>query len=372
MKRLILLLLLTVPAVFAQTYSYDLQLQLSKQMPWPVEPGEKVEVTVTLQNIGWGAAEDINLEIVPKPPFTLLPGEDRIKNFETIKVGDSVQESFKLYVEPDTLSGDYDLEFRIYRGTGEIYRVEYLQIRVVGEPELVLQDANITGASPGGVATLKLNLSNIGTGDARDVQLFFSPLPELIPLLTSGAVWLGEIPAGKSKQAVLNLSVDEEAERKTYTAILQLVFKDEEGVERSKNISLGIPVSGEADLEIISIEPDWNRERLEIEVANKGSASASALEAELWVDGKLVGNDYISELKPNKKTTFSFPLVLHGDAELRFSFTGPMLERKEDSKSFKLDLQPKGGNEWIWIPVILLVILVIWFKRKRLKQFLKS
>ncbi len=135
---------------------------------------------------------------------------------------------------------------------------------------------------------------------------------------------------------------------------------------------MGIPVTGSIRLDIINIEPNYNRMALDIEVANKGTTDAKSMEAKLMIGNETIGIDYLSTLKATKKTTFSFPLVMKGQGELIINYVGPGLEQNQVSKLVTLDFQPQSGNGtlslMIGVIIILIIIYFIWrkfFRKKR-------
>ena len=59
---------------------------LANQDPDPAIAGGIVEVRFSIENVGGGATDSLNIELAPDYPFSLLPGEDAIQ-----KVTDFVQ-----------------------------------------------------------------------------------------------------------------------------------------------------------------------------------------------------------------------------------------------------------------------------------------
>ena len=83
---------------------------------------------------------------------------------------------------------------------------------------------------------------------------------------------------------------------------------------------------------------------------------------------QLVDIDYTSSLKANKKTTFSFPLLLDGSGELQMTYIGPGLAESSVTKDVVIKFQPEG-DDYTGIIVVLVVVAAAgyWFWKKRKK-----
>jgi hypothetical protein len=120
------------------------------------------------------------------------------------------------------------------------------------------------------------------------------------------------------------------------------------------------------NLEIVNIEPSFSRGTLEIEMANKGTGDAQSLEARFVVNGKTIGVDYLSQLKSTKKTTFDFPLVLSGNAELVLTFVEPGLSEKTVTKDLgPINFAAPGGDGSSTLVFIIILIVIGYFVWRR-------
>ena len=363
--------LLLVPLVQAQlTTVPEIDIVLTSQTPYPVEPGENVNIEIEIQNSG-ASAQDLTLEIIPKDPFTLLPGEEAEKTFYSIGATSSVKTSYNMFVDNTAITNNYEVEFRLYTGTARTTYAKYtVTVYVRGSPELVLKDLQISDGVPGGDVDLTATISNIGTGTARHLKLNFNSTDELLPLLSGGSVYLGALAPGQTTQAVMGISIDDSAEQKTYTTVLTAEYLDESNTLTQEEFSVGIPIKGSVSLDIIKIEPDYRLDKLKIEIANKGTTEAKALEAKLTIEGELVDVEYSSSLKATKKTTFSFPLVLKGTGTLTIDYTGPGMEKNQLVKEITVDFLPPsdGGTTTIATVVVIVIIVGYLLWRKFLRK----
>jgi hypothetical protein len=350
---------------------------LTKQTPYPVEPGKNVNVEVEVQNTGLGDANNLVVEIAPAEPFTLLPGANSKTTYTKISASSSVKVSYDLKVKENAISNQYELEFRIYySGSPTSYLSKKVVVNVQGQPDFII-DSTWTvpeEIEPGGIVKIFAKIRNMGTGAASQAQVTLnSTTGLLIPVLSRGTVYLGDINPGADVVAEIELSVDTTAEHKTYPSTLSLNYKDESGATGQKLFYIGIPVTGLINLEVVKTEANFDRNVLQIEIANKGTADANSIEAKLLIGGKVAGVDYVSQLKATKKTTLEFPLVMEGSGQLVLNFTSPGLKQNQVTKDISLKYEnPNGGsylNTLITLAILAVIAYLLWrrFFRKKKK-----
>lgn len=356
-----IMILMSSPSFATDMVAPDLEVVLTNQNPYPVEPGKNVNIEVQIKNNGLGNSLNTVVEIVSKNPFTLLPGEERIKTFGNIPSGDYVKISYNLHVDPDAVTNDYEIEFRLYKKGSTSYTIGKVSIRVEGTPELILDDVKLKDrAEPGGKIEIIVPIKNIGTGTARNLQVeLISNYSEILPLLSKGFVYLGDLETGKMKIATLMIGIDNSAKNKIYTLLLKASYKDETNNLKSEYFSIGIPVEGSIILEIIKFKPNYKRGIVGIEIANKGTADAKALEAKLIINNKTIGIDYVSQLKESKKTTLEFPLVLKGLGQLIITYIGPGTEKNTVVKTIAFNFKSQQNSNGTIIIISIIFILVI-------------
>ncbi len=372
---LISVLVLSGTAV-AQTAS-DLEVVLTKQTPYPADPGGNLDIEIEIQNNGYADANNYVVEIVPESPFSLLTGQAATKSFSRISAQNSVKTTFKLTVSDTANSNNYDLSFRLYpQSSPTIYVEKSVSVSVQGSTNFVIE--NITtipeNIEPGGRVELHVNIMNIGTGTARQVQgSFAAESTSIVPVLSGGLVYVGDIAPDETKDVKLTIGIGSDLDYGVYSSTLTLSYKDENNAQQTQSFDLGIPVTGVILMDIISIEPDYSRDTIDIEVANKGTADASSVEATLFIDGEAVGIDYLSQLKATKKTEFSFPLFMQGAGELVIDYVGPDLKEGQITKDIVLSFETPGGNTsgitiFFWFVVIVVIGFFVWRKYFRKKK----
>jgi hypothetical protein len=140
-----------------------------------------------------------------------------------------------------------------------------------------------------------------------------------------------------------------------------------------ESFSLGIPVTGVIDLQIINIQANFDRDVLQIDIANKGTADANSLQGTLIMNNQTVGIDYTSQLKATKKTTLEFPLGPEGPANLVLTYTSPNLQQFQVDKPIDVRYQnPNQSNPATTLVLVIIVAVIaylVWrrFFRKKKK-----
>ena len=179
------------------------------------------------------------------------------------------------------------------------------------------------------------------------------------------------------EDVVFKLSISPEAEHKTYKTTITATYIDENNTARQKVFSnMGLPVTGSINLQIIKTEVDYSRNRIKIEIANKGTTEAKSAEAKLVIDGEIIGIDYISTIKANKQTTFDFPIPSGVSrqliGQLVIDYIGPGLEKNHVEKEISLRIEYKNGDgTGLGITLLIIIVIVgyfLWRKYFRKKK----
>jgi len=347
----------------------NLNLVLTSQTPYPAEPGSNLDIEVELQNSGYESASNIVLKIDLDSPFELLPGEEEEKKFSNVPPSGSVKASYNMHILDNATSGDYNVNFLIYTGSSRDVSIKKnITINVRGQPDLIISDMIAPIIEPGQVVDIRVKLKNIGSGKAKDIKLSFNSTDEIIPVFSKGLIYLDGIEPGEEKEAEMSLSIADGAEHKTYPSYITATYKDETNTLTTQNFTVGIPVEGTVILQIIKVEPDYERGKIKVEVANKGTGEAKSVDAKLIVNNETIDTDYISQIKANKQTTFSFNMVSNGGkGTLRMTYLGPNLRTETVEKEIVLNFSAQNGiDSTTMFAIVIIIIVVIYFSWKKL------
>jgi len=346
--------------------SSDIAAVLTNQNPNPVEPGEIVNIEIEIQNNGYSDAMSQVIEFVEEDPFSLLLAKDRIKTFNRIPLQGSVKITYKVKVSAEAHTNTYDLNLKMYsENQPSLSTKKAVSVAVQGNPKMTIQAVTLNPEvlEPSGSGELLITLRNAGTGTATQIQAELTPnSTAIVPILSGGLQYIDKLEPADSTVMSFRIGIDENADYKTYDSSLTLTYKDESNVEQTAIFSLGIPVTGTILLDVIKIEPNYERGLLRIEIANKGTTTAKSVEAKLMVDDELIDIDYISQIKPNKQTTFDFPIQLSGKGKLILNYIGPGLEQNSVEKDIVLSfILPTEGNGTTTAIIVVIVLVVLYF-----------
>jgi len=355
---MLLCIFLTASVALAAEGS-TLNVVLTSQSPYPVEPGQVVDIEVTLENTGLGDASNVILEIVPASPFTLLPGQEQMKSFTKVSAMSSVKTSYKLYVNSSAISDTYDLNFKIYKNNdlnsfinGEV------QITVQGEPKLVVNEI-VTEPSeiePGEMLTIKTRIKNVGAGSAHYIEFTFVPNTTLItPVLSGGAFYIDSIGPGEIAEAVFMVDIDNSAEYQTYTAMLYAAYKDDSGTEGTNAFTVGIPVRGKPVLDILSTKLEDSE--FTVNLQNIGTSTAKAIKVVLVQNNQIKDVNIVSELKPTKYKTLRFTGFSYGTATINITYLDEM--NVEHSTQVPVSITKQVVEQKSELPATSIVLLAV-------------
>ncbi|MFH0956282.1 MAG: hypothetical protein V1813_00305 [Candidatus Aenigmatarchaeota archaeon] len=384
-----ILTLIVLAAVLAQAagasaqQTSDISIYLSKQTPYPAQPGDIVSIEVTIQNNG-SSSQGLTLEIDPSEPFTLLPGEEKVKTFSTIGALSVVRQTYRLKVAETALSSDYDIKF-LYRRPGSTTDViKNLVVAVSGEPKIIIEDVTSVPATiePGKEVELDVLLKNVGSGEASTMELSLATEADattgemlIVPVLSGGSFYMDSLLPGEEKVARFRMDIDNDAEYKSYTATLTMTYKDEGGETQTVTSNIGIPVKGSPIIEILSAKVDGTDFKVDIE--NIGTGTAKALKIEFVQGGEVKDSAVASDLKPAKQKTLRFTGFSYGSAMVNISYLdeGNAFYSKETPLTVKMPYttESSGPADLTGIVGILFIAAAaegyyIWRLRKRLKK----
>jgi len=357
----------------------SLNIVLSSQNPYPVEPGDIVTIEVEIQNTGLGEATDIILKIEPEDPFTLVTGEKEIKTFARIGAYDSIQTTYKLLVSESAVSNDYEIDFRYYKGTDPSITVQKsVPVRVQGSPKLILGSINTDPqeVEPGDTVRFEVEIKNVGTGGVHYMEATFnSTSVYIVPVLAGGSYYMGELEPGSSISALFDISIGNDAEYGTYPATLTLDYRDDTNTPQTTMFKIGVPIRGQPVIEVLSAKIDNSDFKVDIE--NIGTGNAKALKISLVQGNEVKDSAIANELKPTRHKTLRFKGFSYGEAAINITYLDDA--NKEYVKSIPVSIQQSvyaeeqgGGGASPTITAILIVIVVletfyVWRIRKRKK-----
>ena len=324
---------MTLIAVFAFIFmivpaNAELEIVLDQLSPQPVEPGQDLTVAVRLENEN-SDIENVRLEIVPDSPIKLKNENDRIINEGRMTKYEAVIETYLLHIDPLTASGTYEIEFRSRWSDNEMSPEtnKTFKVFVRGAPQLMISNLTVNpgGISPKDKFDLTFQVSNEGTGMAREVQVSadMSDLPFVS--LDADTKVLKRLDPGENIQLNYPIQVKDKTEISSYSIPIKMDYKDENGKNISSKSLAGVRVLGKAELAIsdIKIEPQnpvrGDLVTVNMRIENSGTGEAKSIKINLNAPFEGTKSAFLGKIKPDDDAPGIFTLYATKDGNIPLS-----------------------------------------------------
>ncbi|MDO9529694.1 MAG: caspase family protein [Syntrophales bacterium] len=312
-----------------------------------IDGGEKVGLTVEIENKGNGTAKDVQVILSGSQALVnylgekkfagnIKPGEKKRVQFETVVPVDVPAETALIKIEIKEKSGVSPYEQKTLKvAMRPAEKKETVEV-ISDLPHLVyttqLKDQNDNRILDGGeTVVLTVKIENRGGGAAKDVSVLLSGNPTLVGYLGKKK-FVGDIKAGEKKTAQFTAVLPPEVPAETAKITVEI---EEKGSSSSKRKTLMVamrPAELKETVEIISELPylvyttrlkDQNNNRildggetvvLRVEIQNKGEEVAKDVQVLLSGNPTLVSclgeKKNVGDLKAGEKKTVVFKAVL--------------------------------------------------------------
>ncbi len=413
-----LLTLLAVPHAIARVttgvtdidlYHTDapaLVVTLSRQISYPAQPGEELTLVIKTTNCGDEPAQNIVWYMDAKEPFELKETSEATQTLPELRCGETANTEYFLSVDPDarsgeyvidlnvTYSGDFDRKYLTTMGTFEI------TVRVMGDPDLVLIDADLPEADPKSEFDAKFSIKNVGTGPAKNVKVSFgdqigissgisSEVPnEILP--KTSISYIDTIAPGETAIVESSFFVDTTTPSQ-YPLPITIQYENEtHGAQPAQFYSVLAPVTSGNTLFVYldsqeRLTPETVGE-ITIGVANRGLARAKHVVFTISEGGqfKLIDADtrYIGDIESDDYDTADFlifPEVVGGDnVSVKVDYADDYGNQYSMSANVPIKvyspaemkaIAPKGGG-YTGILIGALILVLIFVFRKRIKRII--
>lgn len=237
---LILILLLVIPIAAAIEINLgNVEVQQTKYIPYPAEPGRYVTVWVNVDNKGSTTLGNILFKFDPAYPFRLLPGEGGTVRTGAIPGSQDQLVEYTLTVDEAALEGIYNLKLRMCLNDdcsswAKTYELP-IAVRTGGAPqvEIGLEESDIFSAGKLGYFTL--NVVNRGQLDTKflTVEVLESDKYEIIG---PAEKYIGELESDDFETAKYQIFIEGHVGAKE-SETLELTVKIEYSDENNKKYS---------------------------------------------------------------------------------------------------------------------------------------
>ncbi len=417
MKKIILLFMLFIVVanvVFAAVNTQyfgkipNILVSLTKQEPDPVEPAQLVEVSFKLENNGT-TAYDVEFEILPEYPFSLVPGESPTKFIGTIGTSQDGKQSvivkYKLKVAEDAVDDNHKIKVR-YKSSnvGSWITLEDFRIKVQTHDAILAVEKFFTApavTAPGDKTKLRLELKNYATSLLKDIKISLNldksdETKSFSPVGSTNEKVISYIEPQATIPIEYELLVDSDAASKAYKVPLDVKYSDVLNKNYSKTSLVTIVVGDNPDLAVTldktEVYTSESAGSIVIRLVNKGVVDIKFANIKLLLsnDYRILSNDevYLGNIdsddfetaefklfveKTNKKQ-LELPLVLEYKDSNNNDYNDNLTLKMNiysSSEAKKLGLKEGNGLK-VFIVVAIVIIVGIFYYRRYWKHRRKA
>ncbi len=255
------------------------QVNLTNQNPDYARPGEPVELTVSIQNVGNADLKDIAVSVNSEYPFTKVSGESLVKEVSYLNArqddDDAAVLKFKLMTDANASAGTYDIDITTTAkesgdSSNTITTTKTIQLEVKGKEYaqvVTISKANIDIAKE---EPLEFIITNTGTSPIKNMVISWKdPKGVILPVYSDNTKYIKYLEAGDSATVSYSVMADVNADPGLYTLNVYLSYEDYESNEQSINTTAGMFVGGETDFDVSFSESDAGE--ISLSVANVGN-----------------------------------------------------------------------------------------------------
>jgi hypothetical protein len=279
----------TISASNGNINSADVQVSVTNQNPDPARPGEPVELTLSVQNIGNNDLQDISVKVNPEYPFSQISGEDFEKDISFLNARQEDDEAgvlkFRLMTDANASEGTYNLDIvTTYKSSGssettytttktiqvQVQGKEYAQVVTVSKA-----DIDIAKEEP-----LEFVVTNTGTSPLKNLVFSWNdPKGIILPVYSDNTKYIKYLDAGQSVKVDYTVMADVSATPGLYPLNVNLSYEDNESNAKIIKTTAGIFVGGPTDFDVSFSESDAGDTSLSI--ANVGNNIAYAVKVSI-------------------------------------------------------------------------------------------
>jgi hypothetical protein len=188
------------------------------------------------------------------------------------------------------------------------------------------------------------------------------------------SVFIGDFPAGSTKTVTFKVSVATNAEVQEYPVGMQIVYEDDQGVDRQSGIVIvGVPVNGKVQFKVTDVEASLapgQKGPVRVTYQNTGDTTVYSATARLSAVDPFSSNDdsaYLGDLGPGESAVGVYEVTVDGSATVKSYGLDTEIRYRDAndnsilSKSMKavFDVHEREGSFFTSPLFIILVLAVI-------------
>ncbi len=391
--------------------STSAQVNLTNQNPDYARPGETVELTVSVQNVGNADLKDISVTVTPEYPFSKISGENLVKEVSYLNArqddDDAAVLKFRLMTDANASAGTYDIDITTTAkesgsSSNTITTTKTIQLGVKGKEYAQIVTINKANIDIAKEEPLEFIVTNTGTSPIKNMVVSWKdPKGVILPVYSDNTKYIKYLDSGQSVTVSYSVMADVNADPGLYTLDVDLSYEDYESNKQSINTTAGMFVGGETDFDVSFSESDAGE--VSLSVANVGNNIAYSVKVSIPEQDKYKvsgsSSTIVGNLEKGDYTIASFNVASTQDTartkegsegknissvstnssplKVQIEYTDSKGERVTVNKEVKLDLTSGNmtatggsnrsagiGSSLLYIMVILLVTGVFVHRKK--------
>ncbi|MCD6575580.1 MAG: COG1361 S-layer family protein [Nanoarchaeota archaeon] len=384
MKKIIFILMVLTLVSVAHATPAGISVNITKYEPYPAEPGKYVDVWLKVRNVGTEDADNVEVNITPKFPFSLDPSEDSYINLGTIVGGREEILRVRIKVDENAVEGDNFLDIS-YRYSGFDWLTKRFKIFVQTHDAILSIEKVYTKpdlVSPGETANLTFVFKNLADTFLSniDVKLDLTNVP-FAPINSTTEKRMNLIESGDIGKISFMLAPLSDTKSGIYKIPVTISYSDNTGTKYTKEDLISIIVGDKPDVDIYLDESDILKAgesgTVKLTIVNEGLSDIKFLSVELLnsEDYEKLSSDkvYIGDLDSDDTDTVEFSVYVNPTSDkqiplqTKVSYLDSNNIHHEETKNVNLrlytsseisryGLRESSNLSWIIAAVVLLAI----------------
>jgi len=263
--------------------SSSVQVSLTNQNPDAARPGEPVELTVSIKNVGNKDLEDIYVEIAPEYPFSKVSGEALKKEIAYLNARQDEDSAgilkFKLMTDSRASEGTYEIDITTTAKSGDgsssstVATTKTIRLEVRGKEYAQIVTINKANIDVAKEEPLEFIITNTGNSPLKNMVISWKdPKGVILPVYSDNTKYIKYLEPGDSITVAYSVMADVNADPGLYTLDINLTFEDYESNMKKIETTAGLFVGGETDFDVSFSESDAGE--ISLSVANVGNNMA--------------------------------------------------------------------------------------------------
>jgi hypothetical protein len=269
--------------------SASLQVNLTNQNPDAARPGEPVELTLSVQNVGNKDLQDITVSVAPKYPFSQISGEATQKSISYLNArqddNDAAVLKFKLMTDSNTSEGTYDIDITTTAkesgsSSNTISTTQTVHLEIRGKEYAQIVTINKASIDVGKEELLEFIITNTGNSPLKNMVISWKdPKGVILPVYSDNTKYIKYLEPGQSVSVSYSVMADVNADPGLYTLDVNLNFEDYESKNESIQTTAGLFVGGATDFDVSFSKSSQGE--VSLSVANVGNNIAYAVKVSI-------------------------------------------------------------------------------------------